>query len=311
MTEAFAGRGLQKSVRPIAGDEIFAFVREETARIKELRRGLWKSPQKESPSIAEPQISTETPASRALYHTIFKRENPIFSAKDELFRLMQIQANRGKGRTLPSDLEFAKIDSPGILSFYLADERTMSVAHELNSPIFPYTEYRSPASRDFHAACRMMEILAFDIKQNDLKKNGEEGEVLLDTDLTLDFYKSLYPENYINIEEFGFGGIDGVSVPDFLSVNEGRINSVIEVTASKKQWYFDKKYKSFYLSRRKKPDIFRNANLTFIVSNHFPKQIKEKIVEMPYAYVMETENLNIDDLSSLLQELRKVDSAKN
>lgn len=307
MTEAFAGRSVQKSVRPIAGDEIFAFVREETARIKNLRRNLWKNPQKELLGVEESEISGEI--STTPTRTIFEREKPKFSAKDELTWLAQIQLGRGKGRRVPADLNFAKVTSPSILSFYLSDERTMSIARELNSPIFPYAELvERPGSREFHAACRMMEILAFDIKQNDLRKNGEEGEVLLDTDLTLDFYKSLHPESYINIEEFGLGGIDGVSVPDFLSVNEGKIQSVIEVTASKKQWYFDKKYKSFDLSRRKNPDVFRNTNLTFIVSARFPREIKERIAEMPYADIMETENLNIDDLSLLLQILKKVDS---
>jgi hypothetical protein len=185
------------------------------------------------------------------------------------------------------------INDPDILvQVYQRDPRIVTIAEALRKPA-TYDNF-SHVDRRRRALSRMLEIIAYDQELRG-HSDPEEGVTVLNSERTLAFYQSRFPQASVIQHEFGLGGLSGISIPDYLVVDNNAVQAKIEVTSHKEMEYFDAKYDVFTKDRRRQPALFGNATLVFLVPNNFPKFLSQEVLQRlddPYVMFAILENIH-------------------
>ena len=233
-----------------------------------------------------------------------RKENPdraeVANKLEELV-LQQQEDNRSKtiiARNISSH-------PGGILSAFGDNPQIVALADEL---AFPYRSRQGEqgfASRKRRASSRMLEIIAYEqdlFHQND----AEEGITVLDTQRTLEFYRTRFPNANAVEHEFGLTGIDGITIPDFLIVQNNTIQTVVEVTSHDDLEYFAQKYEAFDRAKksRRHGELYTGANLAFIVPGDYPRDVATSVVNrFDDTMIGILQNVNMPDINRLIDVL--------
>lgn len=116
--------------------------------------------------------------------------------------------------------------------------------------------------------------------------SAKTGEVVLCSDRTLHFYETLFPDRPKLVDPFDVGTIDGVSVPDGLSLGvDGRILTVWEYSLRGDYNYFAGKMEYFTIDARRYPELFGGAELKFVTPTFLEnKPYGYTFFELPFAH---------------------------